>query len=69
MCIYVLILCTYTMYVCMYVCMYVLKYTSQFLTSCEDHANLVWLKAQDLLTCGKKDSRAAQEHFGVLVLL
>ena len=57
------------MYVCMHVCMYVLKYTSQFLTSCEDHANLVWLKAQDLLTCGKKDSRAAQEHFGVLVLL
>ena len=31
----------------------VLKYTSQFLTSCDDHANLCWLK--DLLTCGRKD--------------
>ena len=45
----------------------VLKYTSQFLTSCEDHANSCWLK--DLLTCGRKDCLAAQEHFGVLVLL
>ena len=41
------------MYVCMYVRMYVLKYTSQFLTSCDDHANLCWLK--DLLTRGRKD--------------
>ena len=31
----------------------VLKYTSQFLTSCADHANLCRLK--DLLTCGRKD--------------
>ena len=54
-------------YVCIYVCMYVSKYTSQFLTSCEDHANFCWLK--DLLTCGRKDCLAAQEHFGVLVLL
>ena len=34
----------------------VLKYTSQFLTSCDDHANLCWLK--DLLTCGRKDLHA-----------
>ena len=35
----------------------VLKYTSQFLTTCDDHANLCWLK--DLLTCGRKDLPAS----------
>ena len=34
-----------------------LEYTSHFLTSCDDHANLRWLK--DLLTCGRQDLLAS----------
>ena len=67
------------MYVCMCACMYVRMYVCMYvcvkntLPSSSLHVKTmptcVGSRLKDLLTCGRKDCLAAQEHFGVLVLL